>query len=83
MALRLSPYPAIAGFSPALRSPWLGARWYNHEPKHRNLRFVSSAARHAGKDVAIFTQRICIYEQARAKHPARWSHGIRNWSLPR
>jgi len=24
MALRLSPYPAIGGFSPALRSPWLG-----------------------------------------------------------
>jgi transposase InsO family protein len=57
-------------------------RWYNHEHKHRNLKFVSPAERHAGHDAAIFAQRIALYEQARAKHPARWSRGIRNWSLP-
>lgn len=57
-------------------------RWYNHEHKHRNLKFVSPAQRHAGEEQAIFEQRIKIYNQARAKHPQRWSRGIRNWSLP-
>jgi transposase InsO family protein len=57
-------------------------RWYNHSHKHRNLKFVSPAERHRGDDQAIFAQRIKLYEQARAKHPARWSRGIRNWSLP-
>ena len=57
-------------------------RWYNHEHKHRNLKFVSPAQRHAGEDAVIFTRRAKLYEQARAKHPARWSRGIRNWSLP-
>ena len=57
-------------------------RWYNHEHKHRNLKFVSPAQRHRGDDAAIFAQRTVVYEQARAKHPTRWSGGIRNWALP-
>jgi putative transposase len=57
-------------------------RWYNHEHKHRNLKFVSPAQRHRGDDAAIFAKRVTVYEQARAKHPARWSGNIRNWSLP-
>jgi putative transposase len=58
-------------------------RWYNHEHKHRNLKFVSPAERHRGEDHAIFAKRIAVYEQARAKHPKRWSGNIRNWSLPK
>lgn len=58
------------------------SRWYNHEHKHRNLKFVSPAQRHAGEEKNIFAQRIAVYAQARAKHPARWGRGIRNWSLP-
>lgn len=58
------------------------ARWYNHEHKHRNLNFVSPAQRHGGEDAVIFARRIAVYTQARARHPARWSRGIRNWSLP-
>ena len=57
-------------------------RWYNHEHKHRNLKFVSPAQRHCGEDATIFARRVTVYEQARAKHPARWSGNIRNWSLP-
>lgn len=58
-------------------------RWYNEEHKHRNLKFVSPAERHRGEDQAIFAKRIAVYEQARLKHPRRWSRGIRNWSLPK
>ena len=57
-------------------------RWYNHEHKHRNLKFVSPAERHRGEDRAIFAKRKAVYEEARATHPARWSRGVRNWSLP-
>lgn len=56
-------------------------RWYNHEHKHRNLKFVSPAERHCGDDQAIFRRRTAVYEQARAQHPLRWSRGIRHWSL--
>lgn len=56
-------------------------RWYNHTHKHRNLKFVSPAERHSGADRAIFTARSVIYEQARAKHPARWTGNTRDWSL--
>lgn len=57
-------------------------RWYNHEHKHRNLKFVSPAQRHDGADRIIFAKRLAVYKQARAKHPARWSGNVRNWSLP-
>lgn len=57
--------------------------WYNHEHKHRNLKFVSPAQRHQGTDRSLFAQRTALYEQARAKHPMRWSGNIRNWSLPK
>ena len=58
------------------------ARWYNHEHKHRHLKFVSPAERHRGADTAIFAKRNTVYEEARMKHPERWSRHIRNWSLP-
>jgi transposase InsO family protein len=59
------------------------ARWYNHEHKHRNLRFVSPAQRHVGEEKHIFARRIGVYDAARARNPERWSRGIRNWSLPK
>lgn len=58
-------------------------RWYNHEHKHKNLKFVSPAQRHGGDDAAILAKRSVVYETARAKHPERWSRGIRNWSPPK
>ena len=72
---------AFASLDEARRWVLRFTRWYNHEHKHRNLKFVSPAERHRGDDRAIFTRRTALYEQARAKHPARWSRGIRNWSL--
>lgn len=57
-------------------------RWYNHEHKHRNLKFLSPAQRHAGEAGTLFARRIAVYEAARARHPSRWSRQIRDWSLP-
>ena len=55
--------------------------WYNHAHKHRNLKFVSPAQRHSRTDQAIFAARTAVYEQARSRHPERWSGGTRDWSL--
>lgn len=54
------------------------ARWDNHEHKHRNLKFVSPAERHAGVDRAIFQHHIAVYEKAQAQNPKRWSRNTRN-----
>jgi putative transposase len=57
------------------------AHWYNHTHKHRNLKFVSPAQRHNGADRAIFAARAAVYDEARRRHPERWSCGTRDWSL--
>jgi transposase InsO family protein len=53
---------------------------YNHEHYHSGIRFVTPQQRHNGQDQAILAQRQAIYEQARARHPERWSRAIRNWN---
>ena len=53
---------------------------YNHEHCHSGIRFVTPQQHHSGQDQAILAQRQAIYEQARARHPERWSRAIRNWN---
>jgi len=55
-------------------------RWYNVEHRHSGIRYVSPAQRHAGHDVAILAARRELYEQARQRHPARWSGNTRDWT---
>lgn len=55
-------------------------RWYNHKHQHSGIRFVTPAVRHAGKDVEVLANRRAVYEEARARHPERWSRGVRNWT---
>lgn len=52
---------------------------YNHEHRHSGIRFVTPASRHHGQERPILAQRQAVYEQARARHPERWSGAIRNW----
>ena len=54
--------------------------WYNHEHAHSGIRYVSPAQRHAGEDVAILAARHALYQEAKARHPRRWSRQTRNWS---
>jgi len=55
-------------------------RWYNIEHRHSGIRYVSPTQRHAGEDHAILAARHQTYQQARERHPARWSRNTRNWS---
>lgn len=77
-------YP-IDGFATLAESrEWVLAfvRWYNEEHRHCAIKFVTPVERHTGADVEILKARKEIYEQAKARHPERWSGEIRNWSRP-
>lgn len=52
---------------------------YNTVHCHSGIRFVTPQQRHDGQDQAVLAQRQAVYEQARARHPERWSGTLRNW----
>jgi len=54
-------------------------RWYNGEHRHNAIGFVTPDQRHSGRDVELLRKRRSVYEQAREKHPERWTGAIRNW----
>ncbi len=55
--------------------------WYNDEHRHSAIRFVTPAQRHAQTDKALLQARAAVYEQARQKHPQRWSKKTRDWTF--
>ena len=61
---------------------WAAAfvHWYNHDHAHSGIRYVSPAQRHAGEDVAILAARHALYQEAKERHPRRWSGPTRNWA---
>jgi transposase InsO family protein len=54
--------------------------WYNDEHLHSAVGYVTPNDRHAGQDVEILAQRHNVYEEAKRRHPERWSGATRNWS---
>lgn len=52
---------------------------YNHQHRHSAIGFVTPVQRHEGQDVELLTQRQALYQQARQRHPERWSGAVRNW----
>lgn len=52
---------------------------YHEEHRHRSLRYITPAQRHDGLDTDILTKRHALYQQAKAKHPERWSGSTRCW----
>jgi hypothetical protein len=55
-------------------------RWYNTEHCHSGLNFVTPEQRHKGEEVALLATRHETYQDARARHPERWSGQTRNWA---
>ena len=53
--------------------------WYNEQHRHSAIQFVTPGQRHRGEDAEILTARKAVYEQARQRHPERWSGDTRNW----
>jgi len=56
--------------------------WYNHIHLHSGIYFITPYQRHYGFDEKIMGNRIKVYEEAKAKHPKRWSKNIRNCGDP-
>lgn len=56
-------------------------RWYNREHRHSGLNFLTPNQRHNGQSTQILEQRKQVYEEAKLKHPERWSRSTRNWTL--
>jgi transposase InsO family protein len=75
-------YPAQGVATLEAARTWVLAfvRWDNDEHRHSGIRFVTPSARPAGEDRAILQPRHVLYEQARRRHPARWSRQTRNWT---
>ena len=74
-------YPARAFVDLDQARQWVASfvTWYNHEHRHSGINFVTPAQRHRGIDKEILIRRKQVYEQAKARHPERWSGQIRNW----
>jgi transposase InsO family protein len=53
--------------------------WYNDRHRHSGIRFVTPSQRHSGEAIAISHHRVHVYEQARQRHPRRWSRTTRCW----
>ena len=75
-------YPRGAFESIGAAREWIAAfvDWYNTEHLHSAIRFVTPEDRHSGRDVEILETRQKVYEQARARHPQRWTGETRNWN---
>jgi transposase InsO family protein len=56
--------------------------WYNHRHRHSAIRFVTPAQRHSGQGNEICRHRARVYEQARQRHPRRWTRSTRCWRQP-
>lgn len=53
--------------------------WYNTEHLHSGIRFVTPENRHSGNDIMILANRHQIYQDAKSRHPERWTGKTRNW----
>lgn len=54
--------------------------WYNNEHRHSAIQFITPSQRHDRQDIELLKRRKELYEQARRRHPERWSGSTRNWT---
>ncbi len=76
------PDKAFADIDEARRWVEGFVHWYNNVHLHSGIRFVTPQQRHTGRDRAILARRHQVYQQARRRHPERWSAATRNWNPP-
>ena len=55
---------------------------YNHRHRHSGIKFDTPNQRHNGEAVEICRHRAVVYEQARQRHPRRWTRSTRFWRQP-
>ena len=74
-------YPAGGFVTIDAARDWIArfVQWYHHAHRHRSLRYITPAQRHAGLDGRIFAKRHQLYRQAKATHTERWTGPTRCW----
>jgi len=74
-------YPTKSFESLEAATQWVEefVKWYNTEHRHSGIRYVTPHERHKGEDEEILAYRLSVYEEAKQKHPERWSGRTRNW----
>lgn len=74
-------YPRHAFDSLEAARSWVRGfeEWYNEEHRHSGINFVTPSSRHAGDDQALLEHRREVYEEARRRHPERWTGDVRGW----
>ncbi|GIN87891.1 hypothetical protein J6TS2_42770 [Heyndrickxia sporothermodurans] len=53
--------------------------WYNCIHLHSGINFVTPEQCHNGANIDLLKNRKEVYEQAKQKHPERWSRSTRDW----
>ena len=53
--------------------------WYNTQCLHSAISFTTPESRHSGQDQIVLNQRDAVYQDAKQRHPQRWSGTTRNW----
>lgn len=56
-------------------------KWYNETHLHSGIKFVTPEQRHKELDKKMLEHRHLVYQEARRKHPYRWSGRTRNWDM--
>lgn len=74
------PERAFADIGAARRWVARFVDWYNRVHRHSAIRFVTPQQRHSGQDHAILQRRHDVYENARRRHPERWTGQTRDWT---
>jgi putative transposase len=77
------PFKGFANLDEARKWVKKFVNWYNNVHMHSGINFITPYQRHYGLDKMIMKTRKETYENAKAKHPERWSKNIRNWTLPK
>ena len=54
-------------------------QWYNTEHLHCGIGYLSPASLHDGHGEQVLERRRAVYEEAKRKHPERWSGATRAW----
>jgi len=78
-------YPSKPFESLEAARAWVQAfvAWYNEVHLHSAIGFVTPSDRHEQRSDAILEHRQAVYEEARRRHPERWSGNTRAWKAPR
>jgi len=73
-------YRALSGFMCKEMGQWVlrFVDWYNHTHRHSAIRYVTPVQRHNGDDAKLLANRRCVYAEAEARDPRRWSGQTRN-----